>query len=125
GVGAEIGISPDAPSLDMVYKLVEYSGRGRVKLSPGKTILPGRKQIFRVEQNDRADHDVVARRDETPSGRPLLRQVMKNGARVPGATPTLTAARDQSARELARLPESVRSLQPATYRVDVSARLAA
>jgi nicotinate phosphoribosyltransferase len=125
GVGAEMGISPDAPSLDMVYKLVEYADRGRVKLSPEKTILPGRKQIFRVERDGAADHDVVARHDEAPCGRPLLGRVMQDGVRLPAGRRTLAEICARRKLELALLPDSVRSLQPATYRVEVSARLTA
>jgi hypothetical protein len=33
-------------ALDMAYKATAYAGRGRLKLAPGKRILPGRKQIF-------------------------------------------------------------------------------
>jgi nicotinate phosphoribosyltransferase len=49
GVGTRMGVSADAPSLDIVYKLAEYGGRGRLKLSTGKRLLPGPKQVFRVE----------------------------------------------------------------------------
>ncbi len=125
GVGAEMGISPDAPSLDIVYKLVEYSGRGRVKLSPGKAILPGRKQIFRVERDGLAEYDVVARHDEPPCGRALLQPVMKDGARLPDGKKTLADARARRTMELDRLPAPLRSIQPASYRVEVSASLAA
>jgi len=124
GVGADMGISHDVPSLDMVYKLVEYAGRGRVKLSPGKAILPGRKQIYRVERDGAADHDVLARHDEPPCGRALLRQVMKDGARLPAGTMTLDEICRQKQLEFDRLPASVRSVQPARYRVEVSDRLA-
>jgi nicotinate phosphoribosyltransferase len=54
GVGTAMGVSDDAPSLDMAYKLVSYAGRGCIKLSPGKALLPGRKQVFRREQDGRA-----------------------------------------------------------------------
>jgi nicotinate phosphoribosyltransferase len=50
GVGTRMGVSSDAPSLDMAYKLTEYAGRVRLKLAPGKRILPGRKQVFRSER---------------------------------------------------------------------------
>jgi nicotinate phosphoribosyltransferase len=46
-VGTQMGISADAPALDTVYKLVEYDGRGRIKLSSRKATLPGRKQVYR------------------------------------------------------------------------------
>ena len=49
GIGTEMGMAPAAPMLDIAYKLVEYAGRGRIKLSTGKSLLPGRKQVFRVE----------------------------------------------------------------------------
>ena len=83
GVGAAMGVSADAPVLDIVYKLVEYAGRGRVKLSPEKGLLPGRKQIFRVERDGLAQYDVLGRHDEPPHGRALLQQVMKSGTRLP------------------------------------------
>ena len=110
GVGADMGVSADAPTLDIVYKLVEYGGRGRLKLSPGKALLPGRKQIFRVEANGVADHDVVARHDETLSGRPLLQQVMKSGARLASARASLDEVRALAARERAQLPATLRAL---------------
>lgn len=126
GVGADMGVSADAPSLDIVYKLVEYAGRGRMKLSPGKAVHPGRKQIFRVERERFADHDVVGRRDEAPCGRPLLEQVMREGVRLPAGRVTLDAARARARAELDRLPPRLRRLQPASppYRVDISTALA-
>ncbi|HEX2163903.1 MAG TPA: nicotinate phosphoribosyltransferase, partial [Thermoanaerobaculia bacterium] len=56
GVGTRMGVSQDAPTLDAVYKLTSYAGRGRMKVSPGKETLPGRKQVFRVEEGGRARH---------------------------------------------------------------------
>ena len=41
GVGADMGVSRDAPSLDFAYKLVEYAGQPRMKLSAGKTRCRG------------------------------------------------------------------------------------
>jgi nicotinate phosphoribosyltransferase len=127
GVGTDMGVARDAPALDIAYKLVEYAGRGRVKLSPGKAILPGRKQIFRVERKGLADHDVLGRHDEVDRGRPLMRQVMKDGVRLPEARVSLAEARECARRELDRLPARVRHIEPAQppYRVDISAALEA
>src|SRR5208337_2622941 len=36
GVGTEMSVSSDAPTLDIAYKLPEYAGRGRMKLSVRK-----------------------------------------------------------------------------------------
>ena len=43
GVGTDMVLSGDAPTLDFAYKLVEYDGRPTAKFSPGKMLLPGRK----------------------------------------------------------------------------------
>jgi nicotinate phosphoribosyltransferase len=125
GVGTEMGVSSDAPSLEIIYKLVEYEGRGRLKLAPGKTVLPGQKQIFRREREGIADHDLLACDDERLEGRPLLQQVMKGGVRVPAAHAGLDVARAHARNELARLPKEMRGLAPATpYRVEISDALA-
>jgi nicotinate phosphoribosyltransferase len=126
GVGAAMGVSVDAPALDIVYKLVEYAGRGRVKLSPEKLLLPGRKQIFRVEHERLARHDLLGRHDEPLSGRPLLAQVMKDGERLPGGRVTLDEARARAHDEVERLPAVLRRNEPANppYRVEISSALA-
>ncbi len=126
GVGTRMGVSSDAPALDMAYKLTEYAGQGRVKLSPGKPILPGPKQVFRMEADGRAVGDVIACRDEALPGRPLLVQVMESGRRLPAGRATLDDARARAAEELARLPDAIRALEPADppYPVRVSDRLA-
>jgi nicotinate phosphoribosyltransferase len=127
GVGTDMAVSRDAPSLDIVYKLVEYGGRGRLKLSPGKATLPGRKQICRIERDGRAERDVLGRADEALPGRPLLVEVMKAGARLPAGRGSLDEARARAARELERLPAAMRELETAKppYDVTISAGLAA
>src|SRR5215813_5291959 len=47
GIGVNLDASIDAPSLDCAYKLQEYAGRPRRKLSEGKVTWPGRKQVWR------------------------------------------------------------------------------
>ncbi len=125
GVGTEMGVSRDAPSLDIAYKLVEYAGRGRLKLSPGKAVLPGRKQVFRVEREGLSEHDILGRSDEAAEGRPLLQHVMAQGARLPGGRVSLHEARAHAKAELDRLPPRLRGIQPAVppYRVEISRAL--
>jgi nicotinate phosphoribosyltransferase len=122
GVGARMGVSEDAPYMDMAYKLVEYAGAGRTKLSPGKPILPGRKQIFRTVENGESKGDVIGRHDERLAGRPLLVQVMENGRRTPAGNEPLSAARARAKREIDALPPRVRGLDGADppYPVAVS-----
>jgi nicotinate phosphoribosyltransferase len=125
GVGTEMGVSYDAPALDFVYKLCEYGGEGRTKLSTGKPILPGRKQVFRAEEGGQAAGDTIARAGESLAGRPLLRLMMKEGRRVADAGPDLQQARDHAARAIARLPARVTGLAAAAppYPVVISAAL--
>jgi nicotinate phosphoribosyltransferase len=126
GVGTGMSVSDDAPSLDIVYKLAEYAGEGRTKLSQDKPILPGRKQIFRQEQAGRAIGDVIARAHERLEGRPLLRCVMREGRRMAEGLDHLPAIRQRAAEELSRLPREVTGIAPAApaYEVQVSAELA-
>ncbi len=125
GVGTRMGVSEDAPSLDIAYKLCAYAGTGRVKLSPGKPILPGRKQVFRVAEDGAAVSDVIARKDEELEGRPLLAPVMRNGTRLDAGRVTLDDIRAHAKAELNRLPAATRALLPADqpYPVSVSEAL--
>lgn len=127
GVGTSLGTSADAPNLDLVYKLTEYAGSGRIKLSPGKVILPGRKQVFRLEEGGRARRDVVAAQDERQAGRPLLEPVMREGEPLVPLEGGLEEARRRAAAEMERLPGSLRRPAPApqAYPVAISARLRA
>ncbi len=127
GVGTDMGVSRDAPSLDIAYKLVEYGGRPRIKLSPGKEQLPGRKQIFRVERDGVADHDLLGRRDDEGPGRRLLEPVMVGGVRLAAGRVMLADARARAARERDRLPRRLRDLAAASppFAVEVSPALAA
>lgn len=125
GVGTRMGVSEDAPSLDIAYKLCAYAGTGRVKLSPGKPILPGRKQVFRIVEDDVAIRDVIARDDEAIDGRPLLAPVMRNGKRLEAGRITLDQAREHAKWEVSRLPPQLRAISPADppYPVSVSEAL--
>jgi nicotinate phosphoribosyltransferase len=124
GVGTEMGVSADIPSLDLVYKLVSYAGVDRVKLSTNKQVLPGRKQIFRVEENGVAVRDVLALADEQHEGRALLTPVMRGGERLAAGRETIEESRDRARSETARLPPRVRELASAEpYRVNVSPAL--
>ena len=125
GVGTGMGVSSDAPGLDIAYKLTEYKGRGRLKLSPEKPILPGPKQLFRREESGGFVGDVIAGSEESHPGRPLLEPVMGGGKRLPAAERSLDEAREHAAAELRSLPERVRALSRADppYPVEVSEAL--
>ncbi len=125
GVGAEMSTSADAPTLDIAYKLTEYAGVPRMKLSAGKRSLPGNKQVFRRFEGGRAVRDIIALRDEAPQGTPLMWRVMKNGRREENERFTLAQIRDYALTSLSALPDDVQGLSPppSPYQVSISANL--
>jgi nicotinate phosphoribosyltransferase len=101
GIGTQLGVSADAPYVDVVYKLAEFDGRPVLKLSPAKASAPGRKQVWRGPSED-----VIALRDEAapgPNHEPLLEPVMRAGRRLAPA-PTLEEMHERFARDLTALP---------------------
>ncbi len=126
GIGVNLDASIDAPSLDCAYKLQEYAGTPRRKLSEGKVTWPGRKQVWRrYDTSGRLRGDVVSLENDTQAGDALIVPVMRAGKRVAPA-PTLAQIREHTARELARLPEPLRKLESGThYPVQISQALCA
>ncbi len=110
GVGSSLGVSEDAPVLDIAYKLVDYAGKGRMKLSEGKETLPGKKQIFRQREGELTTSDVLARRHEELSGQPLLEDFVKQGQRV-RERESLSSARQRASKALGSLPPPWRGLR--------------
>jgi nicotinate phosphoribosyltransferase len=130
GVGTELATSADAPSLGVVYKLVELEQHGKprytLKLSEDKATLPGAKQIFRY-----ADRDVLARSSECPScpegsepAEALLHPVIIGGRLVEPLS-SAVETRKHAAESLARLPGPCHSLfaTDGCWRVEISAEL--
>jgi nicotinate phosphoribosyltransferase len=127
GVGTELSTSADAPTLGVVYKMVEleHSGvrRYTAKLSEDKHTLPGTKQIFRHKK-----YDVLARSTECPDAElqseALLRPVMLNGQLLE-PLPSAAEAREHAATCLAKLPAPCHSLfeRPDAWHVDLSPEL--
>ena len=123
-VGTAMTTSSDAPSLDCAYKLQEYAGRPCRKRSEGKATWPGCKQVYRRSNQDgRLDHDIVTTLTDRQEGEPLLQPVMKDGRRL-APPPALETVRQQIARQLTRLPDSLRQLDEGTaYDVRISRAL--
>lgn len=122
GVGTRVGASADAPYCDMVYKMVCYDGRPVMKLSTGKSSLPGGKQIFRYcDSEGNMTGDVIALEGENlESGVPLLELAMQDGRRATAASP-IADARQRVADGLTVLPAEYRRLRsPALYPVSLS-----
>jgi nicotinate phosphoribosyltransferase len=121
GIGTSLTTSSDVPALDCAYKLQEYAGLPRRKRSAGKATWPGRKQVWRRYGSDgRFDGDTLSVESDQNPGEPLIEPVMKNGCRL-RAAPTLAEIRAHAKRDLDRLPDSLRELEPdAAYPVDVA-----
>jgi nicotinate phosphoribosyltransferase len=122
GVGTHMATSSDAPFLDMAYKLVEYAGKAKMKMSESKSTLPGRKQVFREKTSGKAVRDVITLINEKDiAGEPLLVKVMENGRRVQPAEP-LEVSRERCRIERGAFPERLMSLSKSDpgYSVDLS-----
>lgn len=129
GVGTALATSADAPTLGVIYKLVELQRDGIVhnaaKFSDEKITYPGRKQVFRFHHSSgRFEYDVIALEEEKfPDGRRLLECVMREGKRV-HPSPSLEEVRRHCVVGLERLPDSIRRLgNTVPYPVRHSARL--
>lgn len=125
GVGTALGAASDAPCLELAYKLTEYAGQPRLKHSPGKHSLPGRKQVYRESDAEGVyRRDSLTLRDETAPGVPLLQPIIIDGEFQADRMADPDTARKASLDAVARLPEGLHRLdQGATYRVDISERV--
>ncbi len=124
GMGTSLTTSSDVAALDCVYKLQEYAGLPRRKQSTGKATWPGRKQVWRkYDAAGRMCGDVLSLESDMQPGEPLLQLVMQGGRRI-APSPPLSDIRTRAARDLARLPEPLRRLEPGTfYQVEIGTAL--
>jgi nicotinate phosphoribosyltransferase len=120
GVGSKLGVSGDAPYLDMAYKLAVFDGRPVLKLSAGKATIPGAKQVWRLRDHRRFVGDLVAlAHEEGPArGESLLQFVMVGGKRT--WHEPVEASRARSAIQRRALPRDVRTVDARPYPVDMS-----
>jgi nicotinate phosphoribosyltransferase len=124
-VGTKVGVSADAPFVDIVYKMVRFKGRDVKKLSPGKVTLAGEKQVFRKsDQNGRYLEDTIGQRDEIiAEGKPLLEKVMENGQLL-CRHPQLQVLQERFKENFAALDDGYKSIQVhKAYPVKRSTRL--
>jgi len=109
GVGTQLSVSADAPSMGATYKMVVLDIHGikrfTAKYSADKMSVPGSKQIFR-------DHhrDVIARSGECGNGEALMRPVILGG-RLIEPLPTVEQARERAKRSVAALAPGLRQLE--------------
>jgi nicotinate phosphoribosyltransferase len=115
GVGTKMGVSADAPSVDVIYKIAEVANEAGVflptmKLSEGKVTLPGRKQVFRIfDKKGLIKKDIIGLENEN-LGEPLLKRVMQAGE-VVCAPVSLATIRENAARNLHTLGKDLRNIE--------------
>ncbi|MFN3599020.1 MAG: nicotinate phosphoribosyltransferase [Aquificaceae bacterium] len=113
GVGTKLLTSSDAPYLDIAYKLVEYQGKPKYKLSPGKATFPYKRQVIRHYHEGYMAYDEVAPYKEGG----LVDLVCKEGKLVKNL-PSLREIRDLFMEDLSKLPTDLRSFDKRiNYRV--------
>ncbi len=124
GIGTAMTTSTDVPAIDCVYKLQEYAGLARRKRSENKATWPGRKQVWRrYDADGRMAGDILGLEGSDKAGEPLLQLVMQNGKRTQSVE-SLDTIRTRVKRELERLPNPLRRLEPGTtYPVEVADEL--
>ncbi len=124
GVGTDLVVSRDAPTLDFAYKLVSYAGEPRMKVSPDKVSLPGAKQVFRRWADGLFAGDTIAGSREALAGEPLLQPVMRGGRRL-DPPESLSTMRERAGNQRAALPRRLREPVPTgeSYPVAVSQAL--
>jgi nicotinate phosphoribosyltransferase len=127
GVGTKMGVSADAPYLDMAYKMVMYNGRPVMKLSSGKVSLAGPKQVFRQrDEQGFFKGDLIGLLDEeVADSESLLETVMQDGKRLLPREP-LPKIQERFREEFNLLPETYKDLEGnPNYPVEITPRLQA
>lgn len=125
GVGTEMITSKDCPAVSGVYKLSESEEKGRleakIKLSEGKKTLPGRKQVYRIsDEQGKYVKDIIALESEKVEGEPLLVPIIKDGA-VVYKQPKLQEIQKRAKELLAKLPSQYKKIKsPDEYKVELS-----
>jgi nicotinate phosphoribosyltransferase len=126
GIGTRLGISEDMPSLDMVYKLVNYNNRNIKKSSEGKEYLSGKKQVFRVlDKDSNMNQDIIGFHNESApqNSVPLLEERVSEG-NIASALPDLETIRRYFTQEFSTLDTKYKLLEKASeYPVIVSNEL--
>jgi nicotinate phosphoribosyltransferase len=124
GVGTELVTSADLPYLDCAYKLVEYEGKPKIKLSRKKMTLPFKKQLFRIYKNGTIFKDIIGHFDEHfDDSVKMLKLYIENGELV-RSLPSLKEIREKALINFKTVPNTFKSLnQYMTLTPEISHRL--
>ncbi len=117
-VGTKLVTSADQPYLYIAYKLVEYDGKPKFKLSPGKATFPYKRQIIRHYQNGVMNHDESIRFNEEVEGEKLVFKVVENG-KIVYSFKSIKEIREVFLEDIKKLPENLKTLDAPTQRYKV------
>jgi nicotinate phosphoribosyltransferase len=121
-VGTKLVTSADQPYLDIAYKLVEYDGKPKFKLSPGKATFPYKRQIIRhYLQNGIMNYDELVRFNEEVEGEKLVFKVVEKG-KIVYTFKSLKEIKETFLEEIKKLPESLKTLDAPTQKYKVIIR---
>lgn len=112
GVGTELATSRDDPTLSGVYKLIEYNGIPKIKISEDKVTYPGIKQVYRFcGKEGLFDYDLLALTDETipKNSKPLLKPIIKGG-KLNAKLPKIDEIQQFYNENIKKLPRNFKSL---------------
>ena len=123
----ELISSPDAPKLEVVYKLAELqSGRKKrqvMKLSKNKVSYPGKKQVVRVyTKKGIMRKDSIILDHEKTQGIKLLKKIITKGKLI-SPLPSLNETRAFCQKEIKSLPHSLTKFTKQIYPVSHSVQL--
>ncbi len=119
GVGTRMATSADAPFLGIIYKLVEQEIDGhiryRAKFSQNKATYPGKKQVYRlVDDNGQFIKDVIGLEDDQiPENHFTLLQRIIHKGKLEYTPPDLESIRQFFFQNLKRLPQPYKQLKNA------------
>lgn len=128
GVGTDLVVCPEAPTCDLVYKLVErlHEGRAlpRMKISGEKASFPLRKELYRHREGREFVGDLLAAEGEgAPDGNSSLLVKYVAGGEKYADLPGLRQVRDYARTQLDGLPERLWRAEGEAYPVRHSRRL--
>jgi nicotinate phosphoribosyltransferase len=109
GVGTEIVLPSDRPSLGAIYKLVEDKEGFKHKFSKGKVVIGGSKQVYRLYRGDgKIEKDIIAHESVRYDGEPLLVPIVKEGELL--LEHDVKEARERFLRDFSTLPDEYKDI---------------
>jgi len=126
GVGTELATSSDDPTIAGVYKLIEYNNKPKIKTSEDKLTYPGKKQIYRIyNEQGKFKEDVLSLDNEKapPNSEALLMPVMKQGILIT-VLPELNKIQQYYYENIEKLPNIFKELEEnPIFKVRISKKL--